>query len=527
MSNSKEEVLNLINSNVNLLLRAKNLLYHNKVYAVYTGIRVDKFYKTKRGANGYINRNKNFSYYDDYSQGLVYPNSYMEAIEIQESELKDIRTNKELWQNYIRKYIPDITMHHLESNIIQAAKDAEVTEGVMAYIQGKIKEIQTTGGMTIDNFPEIAETVTKEKEEEQKKDVPTDTAQSTSTDSQEASIEADLSSSKITDIQVHYNQEKSGIELIFPAKPELEVLAQLKSNGFRWSGRKKLWWAKDTEDRRNFVKNILQVKENQNFTITEMTALEQQPKKVDYPEVNLNDIESYTVPEELSRRENDNSMFRNKDIDHTKELQNTLQSANNDVIELCKIPGCTDYIQYKAKSYLQSFKKKYTDAYIAIIEHKANNVSWMVSGRGNLNKNKYNKKQIQYDNKLQHASELINKFNSKIEEFKNKIDSINHKKEFDQYLQDIKGIDPSKEKFERVKIKIDRGAIKNIFSNANYEANAYVYKDYYIVKIWNRFNIYDSKGQEIEQKFTDGTLRNAKINLIYYLSNLTITEQAM
>ena len=70
--------------------------------------------------------------------------------------------------------------------------------------------------------------------------------------------------------------------------------------------------------------------------------------------------------------------------------------------------------------------------------------------------------------------------------------------------------------------------IINIFNNANHKVNAYKYNEsYYILKNYSRFNIYDSKGQEIEQKYTDGTLRNAKINLIYYLSNLTVTEQAI
>lgn len=523
MSNSKEEVLNLINSNVNLLLRAKNLLYHNKVYAIYNGTRIDKFYKTKRGANGYISRNKDFSYYDDYTQDMKYPNSCMETIEIQEAELKDIQTDKELWQNYIRKHHYDIMRFNLSDNIIQAAKDAEVTEGVMTYIQGKIKEIQTTGGMTIDNFSEVA---TREK---QKKDVPTNATQSISTDTQNTSIEADSDTSILTDIQVHYNQEKGGIELIFPGKPEPEILVQLKSNGFRWSRYQKLWWAKDTEERRVFIKNVLQIKNNNinNYAITENVDQTTQPKKVAYPEVNLNDIESYTVPEELSKRENNNAMFRSEDVDHTKKLQKILQFANNDVIELCNTPGCIDYIQYKAKTYLQLFKRKYTDAYIAVLQHKVDNPSWMVTGRGNLNSSKYNKKQEQYNNKLQYTSRLIDKFTFKMQQYRNKINSINNKKEFNQYLQDIKSIDLAKEKFERTKIKINRGTVNNIFHNANYEVAAYKYKGYYILKNYSRFNIYDNTGQEIEQKYTDGTLRNAKINLIYYLSNLTITEQVI
>ncbi|MDV3429221.1 MAG: hypothetical protein LIR50_19710 [Bacillota bacterium] len=349
------------------------------------------------------------------------------------------------------------------------------------------------------------------------------------TNTQNTSVEADSGTLTVTGIQVHYNQEKSGIELIFPGKPDAEVLSQLKSNGFRWSRYQKLWCAKDTAERRAFIKDVLQIKDNNinNSTITEDSTQTQQPKKVTYPEINLNDINSYIVPEELSRRENNNAMFRSEDIDHTKELQETLQSANDDVIELCKMSGCTEYIQYKAKTYLQLFKRKYTDAYIAILEHKVNNPSWMVTGRGNLNAGKYNKKQEQYDRKLQYANRLLDKFKSRIQQYKNQINSINNKKEFDQYLQDIKGVDLAKEKFEKTRVKINRGVVDHIFNNADYEVAAYEYKGYYILKNYSRFNIYDSKGQEIEQKYTDGTLRNAKINLIYYLSNLAVTEQAI
>ncbi|PAD70683.1 hypothetical protein CHH83_02445 [Bacillus sp. 7586-K] len=43
------------------------------------------------------------------------------------------------------------------------------------------------------------------------------------------------------------NEELKGIELYFDTKPEQEVLTNLKSNGFRWSGFKKCWWNKQSE----------------------------------------------------------------------------------------------------------------------------------------------------------------------------------------------------------------------------------------------------------------------------------------
>lgn len=45
-------------------------------------------------------------------------------------------------------------------------------------------------------------------------------------------------------IEVRRNEEKNGIEVVFPAKPSAEVIQFLKDNGFRWSGAQNLWWRK-------------------------------------------------------------------------------------------------------------------------------------------------------------------------------------------------------------------------------------------------------------------------------------------
>ncbi len=36
-----------------------------------------------------------------------------------------------------------------------------------------------------------------------------------------------------------------GIQVSFPSKPELEVIHDLKNAGFKWSGRQKIWYAKE------------------------------------------------------------------------------------------------------------------------------------------------------------------------------------------------------------------------------------------------------------------------------------------
>ena len=48
---------------------------------------------------------------------------------------------------------------------------------------------------------------------------------------------------------VEYNNELNGIEISFDSKPEQAIIQNLKSSGFRWHNVKKLWYAKQTEER--------------------------------------------------------------------------------------------------------------------------------------------------------------------------------------------------------------------------------------------------------------------------------------
>ena len=44
--------------------------------------------------------------------------------------------------------------------------------------------------------------------------------------------------------EMSLNAERNGVELKFPGKPDAGTLASLKASGFRWSGRQKLWYAR-------------------------------------------------------------------------------------------------------------------------------------------------------------------------------------------------------------------------------------------------------------------------------------------
>lgn len=52
---------------------------------------------------------------------------------------------------------------------------------------------------------------------------------------------------RVDSVTIRHNEEKAGIEIIFPAKPEATVINRLKSMGFRWSRFQGLWWRRFDE----------------------------------------------------------------------------------------------------------------------------------------------------------------------------------------------------------------------------------------------------------------------------------------
>lgn len=71
------------------------------------------------------------------------------------------------------------------------------------------------------------------------------------------------------------NNEKNGIEICFDSKPNDDVLAALRSHGFRWSNRQKIWYAKQTDERITFINtltdNTLNQKKTEVYDLWEIT----------------------------------------------------------------------------------------------------------------------------------------------------------------------------------------------------------------------------------------------------------------
>ncbi|MDU6996558.1 MAG: hypothetical protein E6356_17010, partial [Terrisporobacter othiniensis] len=367
---------------------------------------------------------------------------------------------------------------------------------VLKYIKENIESIKNNKGVFIDeNLLKVQETETVEEVEvvEEKQEV------------------EETKNETIEDVKIVLNEDKNGVEIYFSGKPSEDVRNNLKSNGFRWSRYNKCWYTKQSEDTLKFANSLTNTTEEE---IKEVSAQykEEKEKEVENKlnELNINDIDSYVIDANLSRRENESYLFRSKDVNHTKEIQEYFESANNEVLSV--LENCTDKnIEYNLKMALQRFKRDYYNNYVSRLQNKASNPSWMVSGRGGLNTNKYNKMNDRYNNLLLKSNEIVDKFNKSINRAKNEMKK-QHKQELETAINNTNVEDYS---FTRCKKQYNLSAADNIFLDPNAETNMTTYNnEYFIFKNWAKYTIYNSEGKEIACR---NSLKDAKKYLIMLL----------
>ena len=56
--------------------------------------------------------------------------------------------------------------------------------------------------------------------------------------------------------QVTMNSAKNGVEIRFDSKPAESILIGLKGNGFKWSGKQKMWYAKQNPETLAFAATL-------------------------------------------------------------------------------------------------------------------------------------------------------------------------------------------------------------------------------------------------------------------------------
>ena len=480
----RNEIVEKINNNFYELNKAKASIYRGKVFVVADECRIKSFHKTKRGAENKVKRDEGYSYYDEYLNELVYPTAG-EVFEIKENELGTYN-NAEVWENelvsrmstpwlidnMINDFLSEVTNEDLKKVILENAESIKKYEGVKRFAEDfKVETVEVSE--VVEEKQEIKET--------------------------------------IEDIKIVLNEEKNGVEIHFNGKPGEDVRNNLKANGFKWSKYNKCWYAKQSEETLNFANSLANTTEEE---IKQVSAeyKEEKEKEINskLKELNINDIDSYVVDAELSRRENENGFFRKNDINHTKVIQDYLLQANNEILNV--LENCNDKnIEYRLKIALQRFKRDYFNNYIKELQHKANNPSWAITGRAGRNVNKDQKMNNRYNKLLLNADEIVNKLNKAIDRAENDIRK-QHKQELENIINNTNIENYS---FTRCKKKYNFNATNNIFNNADTEISMTTYNnEYFIFKNWGKFRIYTNEGVEVGNR---DSLKDAKKYVVMLL----------
>ncbi|MBE2918337.1 hypothetical protein HPK02_05395 [Anoxybacillus flavithermus] len=274
MMNVKETALQAINSYPEYAKEALENVYRGKVFIVFQPYRntIEKIAKTKRGAEGYIKKQQAFTYYDEYTNELVTCGSGLTVLEIDPTQIENPQTSKTLWYRFMKEYHGQTWYY---DNIVKMAKQMNVSVDVMEYILQSVEDMKNNRGLTV---LEEAEQPTTQQEMSQPKEA--------QHEQQQADVKATYT----------LNEQLNGIEITFTDIPSEEIRNELKAQGFRWSKYKKVWYAKQSEERLQFAKMLVGETEQQTEEVAEQSEAQQEPMQV-------KEVEQKTINNDNSTQE--------------------------------------------------------------------------------------------------------------------------------------------------------------------------------------------------------------------------------
>ncbi|MGR6760400.1 methyltransferase [Paenibacillus sp. T2-29] len=360
----------------------------------------------------------------------------------------------------------------------------------------RINELLKKGHIAVIEFVEVTEYKEKTvyRKTSRKQTVSNVPAIETTEETQEETNE--ITNVSTEEVTVTYNEEKQGVEICFTSKPNSNVIEQLKANGFRWS-RRGFWYAKQSDKANQFASLMKADYNKQNNTESNGSV-----NIVVDEDINIDDLHMYTVSDELQSRLHSSSLFQ---VDYKTDCSNTfneLQKATLNVLSQTD----NEYLQYQIKKYLQSFKQRYYTQYIKILNHRANNPSWAVTGRGGLNVSRYNKMQDRYGNMLSQLSDMKKEFYNRMDKFKTRI----WKLEKERLAKEVNEV------IEIPEFKIDRKQIT--LAGFTETTRVYTYKNYMIAKSWGMYRVFKD-GKEVDSNLkTTSRLDEAKRYAAYLIS---------
>jgi len=140
----------------------------------------------------------------------------------------------------------------------------------------------------------------------------------------------------MSNINITMNAEKNGIELRFNAKPDGAIMDMLKMNGFKWSNRQKMWYARQNE-------KTIGVANSLNADGANFFSVENKTKK-------------YLGLWELTRTDGiENHVDKSK---HTKEMAMEIRQHIKQRFPMCKFSITSDYNSIDAEIKASPFEKE-------------------------------------------------------------------------------------------------------------------------------------------------------------------------
>lgn len=148
-------------------------------------------------------------------------------------------------------------------------------------------------------------------------------------------------------LNITLNTEKNGIELRFDTKPNTDIITAIKEAGFRWSGKQRMWYAKQNDET---VALANQISESEG-------SFEYKPKT----ESNI-DLWSLTRTEEIE----DN--YGKTRITNTKEIAANIRKHLRNRFSMCKWSVTSDYNSIRVELLESSFSRN-SEALKAIVNY--------------------------------------------------------------------------------------------------------------------------------------------------------------
>lgn len=293
---------------------------------------------------------------------------------------------------------------------------------------------------------------------------------------------------------VHYNTERNGIELSFPDKPDDAIRAQLKAHGFRWSSNQGIWYAHDTQQHREYVDTL------------DATVDESERESATYPDIDIDDIHTYTIDKQLQAAEHSSHwIFRNDEPDQTTRIQSHFQQYT-DAVKGVLTTTDSERIAYTLKNALQRYKRLYFANYTAQLRHRANNPSWAVTGRAGRNPRRDAKASNREDNLMHEAIKLHKQMDDAIDKAKRDIRQDNEQR--------------TREQMERTPVDIEFTVKTQDVTLHDYtdRCRTYTHGEYMIAKTWGCFRIFRNGGHIHGMKSAD-KLDDAKKYVAMLINN--------